>query len=140
MAAIAKNERQLNFYYHSKTDLGKRALSYIQGSQNPIREIDISQTQVTATQWAELADGLDLAVEDLIDKEHPVFRESDSSGTSDLDEHDWLKYLVNSPEVLKYPIAVRGEDFLLVDEPFLLSKFLEQDSAGLEKPYNKKES
>lgn len=137
MGVIAKDDDQVTLYYNSETSIGKQTLGYVESSEREIQTIDISRTKVTGTQWTELADGVDMPIEELIDQDHPEFQEAYGSEKVDLDEHDWLRVLEKMPSVLAYPIAIQGKRFLAIKNPSDFAKFIEPDSAGLEKPYNK---
>jgi len=137
MGVIAKDDNQITLFYNAETSLGKQTLGYVESSEREIRTVDISQDKVTGTQWTELADGVDIPISELIDQHHPHFKEAYGSKKVDLDQHDWLRVLEKSPSVLAYPIVIQGKRFLAIKSPSDFVKFIEDDSAGIEKPYNK---
>lgn len=108
MGVIAENERQINFYYYPDHKLSKESLAYAESAKADILKINLKKTKLTGTEWKELAEKLDKSVEDLIEKEHPVFREKFGKDAK-LSEEDAIKILQNQPEVLVYPIAIRGD-------------------------------
>jgi arsenate reductase-like glutaredoxin family protein len=139
MGVIAKDDDQATLFYNSETSLGKQTLGYVESSERDIRTIDISKTEVTGTQWAELADGINIPIGELVDQDHPEFKEAYGSEEVNLDKHDWLRVLEKTPSVLAYPIAIQGKRYLAIKNPSDFTKFIEDDSAGIEKPYNKSE-
>ena len=58
MGVIAMDKKQLTLYYSSENSLGKQVHAYVKSSGKDQLTIDISKTNITGTQWAELADGL----------------------------------------------------------------------------------
>ena len=137
MGVIAKDDNQVTLYYNSETSLGKQTLGYVESSERDIQTIDISKTKVTGTQWTELADGVRIPISELVDQDHPDFKEAYGSEKVDLDEHDWLRILEKTPSALAYPIAIQGDRYLAIKNPSDFAKFIEHDSAGIEKPYTK---
>ncbi len=74
MGVISTDDRKISIYYHSGTSIGKQAYAYTQASEKKLLGIDISKTNVTGTQWAELADGLGVEISELIQQDHPDFK------------------------------------------------------------------
>lgn len=132
MGVIAKDDRKITLYYNSESLLGKQTLAYVQASKKKLLPIDISKTKVTGTQWAEIAENLEIKISDLINVEHPDFVKNYGQQTLDMAQHDWLKLLDQTPEVLTYPIVILGNRFLQIKNPSDFVKFLNPDSAGLE--------
>lgn len=136
MGVIAKDDDQITLFYNSETSIGKQTLGYVESSEREVRTVDISKTEVTGTQWAELADGVDVPIRDLVDQNHPDFTKAYGSDAVNLDENDWLRVLDKTPSVLAYPIAIQGDRFLAIKNPSDFVKFIEADSAAIDKPYN----
>lgn len=89
MREIATSNRQITFFYRSKSIRAKKTLAYAKAEGLPIQEIDILKTKLTGTQIAELADKLNMSISDLVNQEHPSY-------TSHFEHHnfsdrDWIK-------------------------------------------------
>src|SRR5690606_2948992 len=123
MGVISTDDKKIILYYHSGTTLGKQTLGYAVASKRKLLPVDISKTKVTGTQWAELAEYLNIDVSDLIDRGHPDFVKNYGSEPIDLDQHDWLKILDKTPEVLTYPIIVNGNEYLQIKNPSDFAKY-----------------
>src|SRR5690606_9845435 len=139
MGVISKDDKKITLYYHSGTSLGKQTLGYVEASKRKLLPVDISKTKVTGTQWAEIADNLNLEVSDLIDKEHPDFVKNYGSGPIDLDQHDWMKVLEKNPEVLTYPVVINGNEYLQIKNPSDFTKYLGVESADPQESYGMQE-
>ncbi len=124
MGAISKDNREIKLYYNSETPIGKKTHAYVQASERKILSIDVSKTKVTRTQWAEIASGLNVHIADLVDAEHPNFIEKYGVEPLDMEDHDWLRLLEKSPDLLIYPIVIDGTDFLQIRKSSDYSKFL----------------
>ncbi|MCK0145770.1 hypothetical protein MWU78_08960 [Arenibacter sp. F26102] len=115
MGEIATSERQITLYYSSKSTRAKQTLAYAKAEGLPIHEIDILKVTLTGTQIVELADKLNIEVKDLVNQEHPSYK-------THFDHHefstdDWIKMIRHNPEIMKQPIALRGEMTILVETP-----------------------
>jgi len=115
MGEIATSDRQINFYYNPKSNRAKKTLAYAKAEGLPILEIDISKTILTGTQLAELADRLKINISDLVNQEHPSYKKQ--FRPHDLSERDWIKMIQHNPEIMKQPIALRGDKTILVESP-----------------------
>ena len=132
MGTIAKHENQIRFYYSSKNSLGRQLAAYIKSSEKKNLSIDISKTEVSGTQWTEIAEGLGTEVSGLIAADHPDFKEKYGDGKVNLKTNDWLKILENNPQLLKYPVAVNGKEYVRLKSAAAFKKFMEDDSAGID--------
>ncbi len=115
MGEIATSERQITLIYNPKSVRAKQTLAYTRAEGHPIREINISKTKLTGTQIAELADKLNCKIEDLVNQSHPAYRKQ--FGHHDFSENDWIKMMQHHPEIMKQPIAMRGNITILIETP-----------------------
>ena len=130
MGVISKDKNEIKLYFHSESSIGKQIQAYVLASERKILTIDISKTNVTGTQWIELAKGLGLEVSELINKEHPDFVQNYGEQPN-LDTDDWLKVLDKHPEVLSTPIAIIGEHYVQLNAPSDFLKYFESDSENV---------
>lgn len=115
MGEIATSNRQITLFYSSKSVRAKQTMAYAKAEGLPILEIDILKTPLTGTQIAELADRLNIKIEDLVNQEHPQYtRQFEQHNYSD---RDWIKMIQHNPEIMKQPIALRGDITILVETP-----------------------
>ena len=115
MGEIATSNRQITLYYNAESSIGKQALAYAKAEGLPMLPIDILKTPLTGTQIAELAKRLGIEVKDLVNQEHPAY-------LSKFEKHkmspeDWIKMIRKNPEIMKQPIALRGDLTILVETP-----------------------
>lgn len=129
MGVIAQDNRQLNLYYSEDSSIAKQTLGFLEASGKKIQMININETKLTGTQWAELSKGLNTTIDGLINKKHPSA--ADIIGDANFDEHDWIDVLNNCPQVFEYPVAMNGDRFMQVQTPSDILKFYGVDSAGL---------
>ena len=90
-------------------------LAYAKAEGFPIREINISKTKLTGTQIAELADKLKCEIKDLVNQSHPAYTQQFEY--HDFSDNDWIKMIRHHPEIMKQPIAMRGDITILIETP-----------------------
>lgn len=115
MGEIATSNRQITLFYNSNSTRAKKTLAYAKAEGLPILEIDISKSSLTGTQIAELADRLKIDIKDLVNQEHPAYMQKFEH--HELSETDWIKMIQHNPDIMKQPIALRGEITILVESP-----------------------
>lgn len=115
MGEIATSERQITLFYHSKSVRAKQTLAYAKAEGLPLFTVDIIKTPLTGTQIVELACRLGLKVSDLVNQDHPAYTKRFER--HDLSAEDWIKMIRKNPEIMKQPIALRGNQTILVDTP-----------------------
>ncbi|WP_282112299.1 arsenate reductase family protein [Maribacter stanieri] len=135
MGVIAMDKKQITLYYSSENSIGKQLNAYVESSGKDNLTIDISKTNVTGTQWAELADGLGKKIFELVNTEHPDFKDVYGEDTIDLDDDGWLKILNKYPSFLKNAIVIKGEEYIELTSASDFKQYMDPDSAGIEKPY-----
>lgn len=115
MGEIATSERLITLFYSSASQRAKKTLAYARAEGLPITEIDLLKTPLTGTQIAELAGRLGMKIVDLVNQQHPSYRKL--FGHQDFSEEDWITVIRKNPEILKQPIALRGDITILVETP-----------------------
>jgi len=133
MGSIAKDSRQITFFYNSESSLGKQVNAYVNSAEKDVLGVDIIKTKVTAKQWSEIAEGLEKNISDLVDQNHPDFKSAYGEESIDLEEKEWLRLLEKNPSVLKNPIAINGNRYMDLDSAAAFKKYIDADSAALEK-------
>ncbi|TXE16081.1 hypothetical protein ES692_14285 [Psychroserpens burtonensis] len=115
MGEIATSNRQITLFYSSQSIRAKQTLAFAKAEGLPIQDIDILKTKLTGTQIVELAERLHMDVANLVNQEHPSY-------TSNFEYHnfstnDWIKMIQHNPQIMKQPIALRGDTTILVETP-----------------------
>ncbi|MFT5753581.1 MAG: arsenate reductase [Flavobacterium sp.] len=115
MGEIATSFRQITLFYSSKSVIAKQTLAYAKAEGLPVQEIDILKTHLTGTQIAEIADRLQIEIKDLVNQDHPSY--TSSFIHHDFSNDDWIKMIRHNPEIMKQPIALRGDITILIETP-----------------------
>lgn len=131
MGVISKGKNEIKLFFHSQSSIGKQIRAYVMASERKILTVDISKTNVTGTEWTELAEGLGIPISELINKEHPDFVQTYGENVN-LEAEDWLKVLDKHPEVLTTPVAIIGDRYVQLYSPSDFIKYIEPDSKEIE--------
>ena len=115
MGQIATSKRQITLFYHSSSSRAKQTVAYAKAEGLPLLLIDILKTPLTGTQIAELADRLGIEVKELVNQDHPAYTHKFEH--HDLSSEDWIKLISHNPDIMKQPIALRGNKTILVETP-----------------------
>jgi arsenate reductase len=115
MGEIATSERQISLYYNPESNIAEKTLAFAVAQGLPILEIDILKNPPTGTQLGELSDRLNLKIKDLVNLEHEFCKSI--SWESEFSSDDWIKMIRKNPEIMKQPIALRGDKTIIVHIP-----------------------
>lgn len=112
---ISTSDGQITLFYNSRSQRGKQTLAYAQTHGLPIEEVDILMTPLTGTQITELADRLGISIKEMVNQEHYKYRRKFT--VQCFSSEDWITVIQNHPEIMKQPIALRGNKTILVETP-----------------------
>ncbi|MCG2461152.1 hypothetical protein K8352_10370 [Flavobacteriaceae bacterium F89] len=112
---ISTSDRQITLFYNSRSQRGKQALAYAMTHGLPIEEIDILKTPLTGMQITELANRLGIKIREMVNQEHYKYRRKFTLQC--FSSEDWITLIQNHPEIMKQPIALRGNRTILVETP-----------------------
>lgn len=112
---ISTSDGQITLFYNSRSLRGKQTLAYARTHGLPLEKIDILKTPLTGTQITELADRLGLPVKEMVNQEHYKYRRKFTLQC--FTSEDWITVIQNHPEIMKQPIALRGNRTILVETP-----------------------
>ena len=112
---ISTADGQITLFYNSTSQRGKQTVAYAKSHGLPLEKIDILKTPLTGTQITELAGRLGLSVREMVNQEHYKYRKKFTLQC--FSSEDWITLIQNHPEIMKQPIALRGNKTLWVKTP-----------------------
>lgn len=112
----SKNE--LKLYYNSDKKHDRETLGYAESLDVAINEQDLSKSNLTERQFAQLADNMNIPISDLADKNSDYFLAEIKD--KEFSDEEMLKLLNAHPELVHTPIALIGEHTYFVKSPFEL--------------------
>lgn len=102
---------ELTLIYHSEKSDDKKARGYVQSLPTlAIKTLDLARDPITETQLAQLADKLEMPVEDLIDPTYDdrANTSNNKEGLKEMDGHAVLTLIKQNPKLLITPILIIG--------------------------------
>lgn len=111
---FATTDKAITLIYHSEDQTAKEILAYSQMESLPLHEINISNTTLNSVHWIEIAGILGVNIKDLINIEHPNFKQK-FPDNYDFSNEDWLILLENNPEILRAPIVMKGKTAVMMN-------------------------
>lgn len=105
---ISRKDNLINLYYHPNHINSKKCIAIANANKVAVQAIDIEKTRISQTHWSEMAELLNISVIDMVDLEHDKVV-SKFGKVPEIDEFSALKIIQNNPEVVKAPVAIRGQ-------------------------------
>jgi len=106
---------ELTLVYDPRSPSGKKIKAMAYSISNNVNEIDYTATRLTTTLWKEIVQMLGNDPKSLLNKSHPAYQLKISG--NDFTMHGWMNVLLNSPELIRGPIAITHGKALLCDNP-----------------------
>ncbi|WP_292892197.1 hypothetical protein [Nonlabens sp.] len=133
MISLATNHRQIVLLYNSNQKGHRETLAYAKASGNNLLSIDVSKDKVAGTVWTEVATLLQVNVRDLLHTEHSLYENKYGKGHV-IDDTGAIKTLQKDPEILLYPIAIKGNKGIEVKLYNEMLKLFDIDTAAIKIP------
>jgi len=109
------HQREILIYYNPESSADRRTVAHAHGLTRHIKTYKFGQTPSTNTSWSQIIGKLDLHPKDLMNKAHPYYQEHIRG--REFNRQGYLKILSRNPDLLKAPIAIRGNRAVLCNSP-----------------------
>lgn len=109
------HQREILIYYNPESSADRRTVAHAHGLTRHIKTYKFGQTPSTNTSWSQIIGKLDLHPKDLMNKAHPYYQEHIRG--REFNRQGYLKILSRNPDLLKAPIAIRGNRAVLCNCP-----------------------
>lgn len=122
---IDNKPREITLIYHSEKTDDKKARGYVQSLPNvAIKTLDLARDTITETQLAQLADKIEIPVEELLDitYDERADTENNKEGLKKMDPTEILTMIKQNPKLLCTPILVIGDRAYKYDSAYHLIK------------------
>lgn len=110
------NATQLTIIYDPNSNIGKQTVAYAHTVSKHINYVNPAKEKFTGRMWREILQKLktdDPKV--LLNKSHPRYQEKIAGWSFEGD--DWARVLINNPDLLRAPIAIKGNRAVLCNTP-----------------------
>ena len=109
---IENEPRELTLIYHSEKTDDKKARAYVESFPSlTIKTLDLAREKVTETQLAQIADKMQVPIEELVDITYDdrstVVRQTES--IKEMDSGELLILIRHNPKLLATPILIIGD-------------------------------
>ena len=115
------NPNETLLYFDQNSSKGKKVLAYAQSRRKKVREMDWGKNKFTTTFWKGVLNKLGKSPKELLDKSKPYYQEHLRG--KDFNDEDWLNILSKTPELLRGPIIIEGQNAILCDNANDIFKF-----------------
>ena len=113
--SVKTHQEEIMIYCDPSSSVSKKTVAFAATVSKHVRPVDYFKIPLTPTLMKGLLKQLDLRPKDLMNRAHPFYQ--DNIAGRDFDTVGWLNILIRNPQILKGPIAVRGQRAILCDNP-----------------------
>jgi len=106
---------ELTLIYDPRTASGKKIKALAYSISKNVNEIDFTTTRLTTTLWKEIVQMLGNDPKSLLNKSSAAYKEKVQGNAFTM--HGYMNILLNSPELLRGPIAITHGKALLCENP-----------------------
>lgn len=117
------HRREIQIYYNPESSSDRRTIAHAQGLSIHIKTYSFDKTPSTGTSWQMILSSLDVHPKELLNKAHPYYQQHIRG--RDFDRESWIKVLRYNPELIKAPIAIRGNRAIICTNPTDIYKLIE---------------
>lgn len=106
---------EIIIFYRSDINSDREAVANAHGISSHVKAYEFGKSGLTAQQWKQVLDRLDMEPRELLDDTHSKYNEYAHGRT--FSAEDWLHVLTNNSDMIKGPIAMSSEKALLCRVP-----------------------
>jgi len=107
---IENEATELTLIFNSDKHDDKKARGYVEALRGfKIKTIDLAIESITETQLAEVADKLNMGIEDLLDPTYDDHISVHTEGLKMMDRQSLLTLMTHDPKLISTPIAIIGK-------------------------------
>ena len=124
---------ELTLIYNSEKHDDKLARGYVESLQGfKIKTLDLAKEKITETQLAEVADKMNVGIEDLLDPTYDDHISVHKEGLNLMDRQSMLTLMVHDPKLISTPIAIIGKHAYKFGSGYaFIKEKMAQEVAGL---------
>jgi len=105
------HRREILIYYNPESSSDRKTVAHAQALVPHVRTFSFAQAPSTELSWQQILKALGVHPKELLNKAHPYYQQHIRG--KDFDEECWIKILKKNPDLLKAPIAIRGNRAIL---------------------------
>lgn len=109
------NERELKLYYDPESNSGRMTVAYAKSLSVHVSTYAFDKVPSTSTGWKEILNALGLEAKDILNKAHPYYQANIRG--KEYDEEGWINIVKHNSQLIKAPIAMKGNRAILCQTP-----------------------
>ncbi|MEL7020468.1 MAG: ArsC/Spx/MgsR family protein [Bacteroidota bacterium] len=109
------HQREILIYYNPDSSADRRTVAHAKGMVPHIRSYAHHRSPSGGTSWHQIIRSLGMHPKEMLNKAHPDYQKNIRG--KEFDEEGWMNILRHNPQMIKYPIAVRGRKAVLCSTP-----------------------
>ncbi|MDX1940049.1 MAG: hypothetical protein SFU99_05820 [Saprospiraceae bacterium] len=109
------HSREIMIYYNPESSADRRTVAFAQTITTHVKTYAFSKSPSTSTSWQQIISALNVHPKELLNKAHPYYQKFIRG--REFDDEGWLNVLKYNPELIKAPIAVRGDRAIVCTTP-----------------------
>ncbi|MCB0649032.1 MAG: hypothetical protein KDC49_20320 [Saprospiraceae bacterium] len=109
------NPREILLYYNEDSSSDRKTLAMAQSISRHIKSYDFKRSSNSPTGWQFILNNLNIHPKLLFNKAHPEYQKNIRG--KEFGTEDWINILSNNPHLMKAPIAIKGNQVVLVGTP-----------------------
>ena len=111
--SVKTHANEIMVYYDQGHSRSKKVLAMARTVSPHVREVEFRKSPLTSTLMRDLLKKLDIRPKDLMDRSAKYYQENIRG--RDFNAEGWLNILIRNPDLIKAPIAVRGDRAVLCE-------------------------
>lgn len=119
---MKSHSREIILYYNPQSSAGKMTAAYAKSLSNNVIIYSFEDAPPTETGWRNIIDMLDMHPKEMLDKSQEYYQ-NEIRG-KDFDDEGWLHIIKRNPQLIKYPIAIRGRSAVFCHTPTAILKLV----------------
>lgn len=109
------HKREILIYYNPDSSSDRRTVAHARGVVPHLRSYAHHRSPSGGTSWLQIIRSLDVHPKDLLNKAHPDYQQNIRG--KEFDDEGWISVLKHNPQMIKSPIAMRGDKAILCNTP-----------------------
>src|SRR5690606_17510096 len=118
------HNRVILIYYNPESRSDRQTVAYAQSIVSHVRAYAFGKTPSSSTGGQMILKAIDLHPKELLNKAHPYYQQHIRG--REFDEESWINILLYNPDIIKAPIAIRGNQAILCTNPIDIYRLIQQ--------------
>lgn len=109
------HHEEILIYYDPKMSIAKKAIAYANSISSKVNQVEYHKEKFTPTIWRQILKMLAIEPKLLVNKANDYYQ-SNLRGKN-FSNDDWINILTHQPDLIRAPIAIKGDKAVFVVNP-----------------------